>query len=72
MIRDFEPAPDIDLLNIEGGRDFKRAVMQMDYKVLEDAEYERALKLLLVAVDTEKGDHLDPKSAERHPRPRRV
>lgn len=60
MIRDFDRAPSIDELTVDGGRDFRKAVMQMDYKILEEDEYERALAALLAAVDPDKGDFLDP------------
>jgi hypothetical protein len=60
MVRDFDRAPSIDVLNVEGGRDFRKTVMQMDYAILEDDEYDRALSALLEVVDTAKGDFLDP------------
>jgi hypothetical protein len=63
MISDFERAPSIDVLTVDGGRDFRKVVMQMDYKILEDAEYERAHAALHAAVDVTKGDFLDPKFA---------
>jgi hypothetical protein len=66
MIRDFDRAPSVDVLTVDGGRDFRKVVMQMDYTILEDAEYERALTALLAAVDVEKGDFLDPRFAESH------
>jgi hypothetical protein len=60
MIRDFERAPDLDVLNVHGGRDFRRTVMQMDYAILEDAEYERAAAALSAAADAARGDIVEP------------
>ena len=60
MIKDIDRAPDLDVLNVPGKRDFRKTVMQMDYAVLEDAEYERALAAIEAAVDETKGDIRDP------------
>ncbi|MEZ5101964.1 MAG: hypothetical protein R3C15_19620 [Thermoleophilia bacterium] len=59
MIRDFSRAPAVDVLNVAGGRDFRRTVMQMDYALLEDAEYERAALALRGSVDVSRGDFLE-------------
>ena len=59
MIHDFDRAPDLSVLNVEGGKDFHKTEMQMDYSVLEDAQYQRALSALLAAVDTSQRDFLD-------------
>ena len=56
MIRDFDRAPDLDVLNVDGGRDFRKTVMQMDYAILEDAEYERAATALQAVADLSRGD----------------
>ena len=56
MIKDIDRAPSIDVLNVPDGRDFRNTVQQMDYAVLEDAEYERALNAIESAIDEEKGD----------------
>jgi len=60
MIRDIDRAPDLDILNVPGKRDFRKSVMQMDYAVLEDTEYERALAAIEAAFDGTKGDIRDP------------
>ena len=60
IIKDFDRAPSIDTLNVEGGRSFRRVVQQMDYALLEDAEYDRALNALESAFDASRGDIRDP------------
>lgn len=59
MIKDIERAPSLDVLNLPGGRDFRKVVMKMDYVILEDAEYERALQAIEAAYDESKGDIRD-------------
>ena len=58
MIRDFDRAPDVEVLNAPGGRDFRKTVMQLDYTFLEDDEYERAVEALVMAADPSRGDIL--------------
>ena len=59
MIKDIDRAPHLDVLNVPGGKDFRKTVMQMDYAILEDAEYERALNAIEAAYDESKGDKRD-------------
>jgi hypothetical protein len=60
MIRDFDRAPNLEVLNVDGGRDFRKTVMRMDYAILEDAEYERAAAALSAAADPTCGDIVEP------------
>lgn len=60
MIKDIDRAPGLDVLNVPGKRDFRKTVMKMDYAVLEDAEYDRALAAIEAAFDETKGDIRDP------------
>lgn len=59
MIKDIERAPHLDVLNVPGGKDFRKTVMQMDKAILEDAEFERALSAIEAAYDESKGDIRD-------------
>lgn len=57
IIKDFDRAPSIDVLNSpDGKRDFRKVVQQLDYAALEDAEWELAVAALETAWDPGKGD----------------
>lgn len=59
VMREMERAPSIDVLNVEGGKDFRKTVRQMDYARLTEAEYERALAAIEQACDESLGDVRD-------------
>lgn len=63
IIREIDRAPSLDALNAaDRGRAFRRAVPQMDYAVLEDAEWESAVAALEAAWDRTKGDLGSPRT----------
>jgi hypothetical protein len=49
-------APSVDVLNVEGERDFRKTVMRLSHAHLTDAEYERALNALEAAFNEDAGD----------------
>jgi hypothetical protein len=65
MIKDIDRAPSIDVLNVPGGRDFRKTVMQMDYTLLDDLERNRALAAIESAIDEDKGDIRAPGLQDR-------
>ena len=56
VIRDLERAPSIDVLDAPESRDFRKVVQRMDYVVLSDDEYERALGAIENVWDDAAGD----------------
>ena len=61
VIRHLQRAPNVDVLNVPGRRDFRKTVRQMDYAVLTEAEYDRALQAIDAAIDESLGDVRDPR-----------
>jgi hypothetical protein len=59
VIRDMSRAPSIDVLNVDGGKNFRKTVQQMDYAQLTEAEYERALAAIEDACNESLGDVRD-------------
>lgn len=59
IIKDMDRAPSIDVMNVDTVRDFRKTVMQLDYTILADDEWQRALAALEAACDESKGDIRD-------------
>jgi hypothetical protein len=56
IIKDFDRAPSIDVLNVNATRDFRKTVMQMDYAELTTDEFDLALTALEAAYNEKRGD----------------
>jgi hypothetical protein len=64
IIRSFERAPALDVLaEVTPDRDWRRVVMQMDYKSLREIEYEHVAAALAKAADASRGDIITPEFA---------
>jgi hypothetical protein len=61
IIKDMDRAPSIDVMNVDGKRPFRKTVQQLDYAVLTDDEYQRALDALEAVFDESKGDIRSPR-----------
>ena len=56
IIKAMDRAPSLDVLNVPGGKNFRKTVQQRDYAVLTEPEFDRSLNALEAVFDGSAGD----------------